>query len=100
MTFQRTGNAPSIPEVLPRFERWHERHRGWGPLEPALGLGNVSDACISSIKAEAVTRGDLELVDICGILLGLEFHRRAKIGMVVSRDARRAARPVRRSRGD
>lgn len=75
-------NKPSIPDVIDRFRKYHERELAWGSLHVVLDDGNVDNDFVQHCIDYADKNGDVEGRALGEILIKMSRTQRLKIGRI------------------
>lgn len=73
---------PTIPDVLPRFRAYHERHFAWGALHIVLDDDNCDNASVEHCVKWAQESGDAEGEALARILMSMSKTQRKKLGRI------------------
>lgn len=79
-------HKPTIPEVIERFEAYHEKpgNESWGALHLVLADGNTEDVFVTGALELAESTGDIEGAELALVLLQMSRTQRRKLPQVIS----------------
>lgn len=70
---------PTIPDVVERFSRYHQKDSAWGSLHVVLADPNYEDHFVRHCIDWAEERGDTEGAELGRILLQMSKTQRGKL---------------------